>query len=107
MEDRVNILPILNQYGDGNSYVCTGNISVDIKVPLNEKCERLVKAFFEAEFNDDLPILYPPEFAVGSKKGMIGWAEQTKKNRLFALSKVSYNQHNFKTFEGMINGVLA
>ena len=110
-DDPIYILPVLNQYGDGNSYVCTGSIALPVEMPVSEKIERFIGAFFDAEFNHDLNMSYPSKFTttVDGKRvqGMMGWSAQTEKNKMFGLSKeVEYRQHGYKTVDGLMNYIL-
>ena len=109
--DEIFVVPLLNQYDAGNSYICAGDIKTDMKAPMHERLEKTVNMFFIAEFNNDLTMDFPESFSVKIKgktyNGLLGWHEQTQKNRLFGLSAdAKYYPHKYKTFKERLESIL-
>jgi hypothetical protein len=80
-------------------------------MPLTERIERFMNAFFSAGFNNDLNMNYPSAFSFKDGEithgGMIGWSKHSEKNPMFGLSKdVEYKKHDKKTFGRMSRFVI-
>ena len=105
--DPIYVLPLPNQFDNGDSGVCTGHIRVaTASIPV--MCNELIAGYFGSPFNNDLNMEYPSIFGTNNhEKAFAKWDELTKKNPLLAISKdITYRESRFGTLKGKCEHLL-
>jgi hypothetical protein len=106
--DSVFVAPYPNIHGSGMREICVGTMKIPQTVPLNQKINSVVSAFFEASFNHDLGVSVPSNFKLSESNRLAyleEWAERTKEDRFFGISEKILYKDDGKTVTTWFNEV--
>lgn len=92
--------PISNVHSGGMGHMCMGDIKIQALWPLFQKIDYMIDQIFHAKSNADITVNLPSEL-----KSFKDWHETSLKDPLI-WSKAEYQQHTYKTFDGIVEKIL-
>ena len=100
-DTKLFMLPMPNQYDQGNGAVCLGNLVVDGKQPLAARIDGLVRQILDSCWNHDLL----PLFEDTGIEGLEDWAKRSAADPEFH-GKMRFHEHRSRTAGQMMEFLL-